>query len=139
MVSIDVSNAIWLFVVVFMLHDFEEIISVEHWANNTKSKLEENNSWVNQKIWSFWNVNSYSFAKRDVIIFLIMSLITIITVFNLNQLWSELLYTSFLIFVLFHNVLHILQTIMLRAYTPGLYTAVLLVTPYTIFLLILLT
>jgi hypothetical protein len=139
MVFIDVSNAIWLFVIVFMLHDFEEIISVEHWAYNTKSKLEENNSWVNQKIWSFWNVNSYSFAKRDVFIFLIMSLITIIAVFNLDQPWSELLYTSFLIFVLFHNVLHILQTIMLRAYTPGLYTAVFLVTTYTIFLLILLT
>ena len=138
MVFIDVSNAIWLFVVVFMLHDFEEIISVEHWAHNTKSKLEQNNSWVNQKIWSFWNVNSYSFAKRDVIIFLIMSLITVITIFNLDQLWSQLLYTSFLIFVLFHNALHILQTIMLRTYTPGLYTALLLVTPYTIFLLILL-
>jgi hypothetical protein len=137
MASLDVINAIWLFVVVFMLHDFEEIISVEHWANNSKSKLEEKNSWIKQKIWRFWNVNSYSFAKRDVVIFLIMSIITIITIFNINQHWSVLFYTSFLIFVLFHNVLHILQTMILRTYTPGLYTALLLVTPYTIFLLIL--
>lgn len=137
MFSLDVANAIWLFVIVFMLHDFEEIISVEHWAIKNKCESEEKNSLIRQKIWSFWNVNSYLFAKRDVVIFLTMSVITIITVFNLNQLWSVKFYTFFLIFVLFHNVLHILQTVILRTYTPGLYTAVLLVTPYTIFLLIL--
>lgn len=135
MVFLDVTNAIWLFVIIFMLHDFEEIISVEHWANNNKSKLSERNTWINQRIWSFWNVNSYSFAKRDVVIFMVMSLITVITIFNLHQTWSIHLYTSFLVFILFHNVLHILQTIMLRTYTPGLYTAILLVTPYSIFLL----
>ncbi|MEH7303245.1 HXXEE domain-containing protein [Neobacillus drentensis] len=135
MVFLDVNNAIWLFVIIFMLHDFEEIISVEHWANNTKSKLNERNTWINQRIWSFWNVNSYSFAKRDVVIFMVMSLITVITIFNLHQTWSIPLYTSFLVFILFHNVLHILQTIILRTYTPGLYTAILLVTPYSIFLL----
>ena len=135
MVFLDVPNAIWLFVIIFMLHDFEEIISVEHWANNTKSKLNERNTWINQRIWSFWNVNSYSFAKRDVVIFMVMSIITVITIFNLHQTWSISLYTSFLVFILFHNVLHIIQTIMLRTYTPGLYTAILLVTPYSIFLL----
>ena len=135
MVFLDVPNAIWLFVIIFMLHDFEEIISVEHWANNTKSKLNERNTWINQRIWSFWNVNSYSFAKRDVVIFMVMSIITVITIFNLHQTWSIPLYTSFLVFILFHNVLHIIQTIMLRTYTPGLYTAILLVTPYSIFLL----
>ena len=135
MVFLDVTNAIWLFVIIFMLHDFEEIISVEHWANNTKSKLNERNTWINQRIWSFWNVNSYSFAKRDVVIFMVMSIITVITIFNLHQTWSISLYTSFLVFILFHNVLHIIQTIMLRTYTPGLYTAILLVTPYSIFLL----
>jgi hypothetical protein len=135
MVFLDVTNAIWLFVIIFMLHDFEEIISVEHWANNTKSKLNERNTWINQRIWSFWNVNSYSFAKRDVVIFMVMSIITVITIFNLHQTWSIPLYTSFLVFILFHNVLHIIQTIMLRTYTPGLYTAILLVTPYSIFLL----
>jgi hypothetical protein len=135
MVFLDVPNAIWLFVIIFMLHDFEEIISVEHWANNTKSKLNERNTWINQRIWSFWNVNSYSFAKRDVVIFMVMSIITVITIFNLHQTWSIPLYTSFLVFILFHNILHIIQTIMLRTYTPGLYTAILLVTPYSIFLL----
>lgn len=135
---LDVTTSIWMFVIIFMLHDFEEIISVEHWADKNKSKLNKNNSWLIQRIWSFWNVNSYSFAKRDVFIFLAMSLITIITIFNLHQNWSITFYTSFLLIVLVHNVLHILQTILLKAYTPGLYTAILLVTPYTIFLLTLL-
>lgn len=132
---LDITNAIWLFVIIFMLHDFEEIISVERWATNTKSRLAERNNWINQRIWSFWNIGSYSFAKRDVLIFMVMSLITIVTIFNLHQTWSIPFYTIFLVVVLVHNTIHILQTIMLRTYTPGLYTAVLLVTPYSIFLI----
>ncbi|WP_269843885.1 HXXEE domain-containing protein [Domibacillus epiphyticus] len=32
MFQLELYNAIWLFVVIFMLHDFEEIIAVEKWA-----------------------------------------------------------------------------------------------------------
>lgn len=134
---LDVPSAIWLFAIIFMLHDFEELITVEHWAMKARSKLKERDTWLNQRIWRFWNVNSHTFAKRDVIIFMVMSLITVVTVFNLDGAWSIPLYTSFIIFVLFHNVLHVMQTVLLRTYTPGLYTAILLVTPYSIILLFL--
>ncbi|WP_203362657.1 HXXEE domain-containing protein [Bacillus sp. REN10] len=36
MFTIELHNALWLFLVVFMLHDFEEIISVENWAQKTQ-------------------------------------------------------------------------------------------------------
>ncbi|WML50615.1 HXXEE domain-containing protein [Neobacillus sp. PS3-34] len=120
---------------IFMLHDFEEIIAVEKWATRTERKIISNNKWLNKKIWQFWNVNSYSFAKRDVFIFLTMSIITFIKIQNLESSWSSILYLSFLIFVLIHNVAHVLQTLLLKTYTPGLVTAILLVTPYTIYLL----
>jgi superfamily I DNA/RNA helicase len=55
---------------------------------------------------------------------------------TLDSSWSSILYISFLIFVLVHNIAHILQTILLKTYTPGLYTSILLVSPYTVYLLI---
>ncbi|APH04936.1 HXXEE domain-containing protein [Bacillus weihaiensis] len=139
MYQIEVYNAIWLFVVIFMLHDFEEIIAVENWAKRTESRITDNSKWISKKIWQFWNVNSYSFAKRDVYIFLTMSIITFIKIQNVESLIISILYLSFLLFVLIHNVFHVLQTLILKTYTPGLYTAIFLVTPYTIYLLVLLT
>lgn len=135
MIQLELYNAIWLFVIVFMLHDFEEIIAVEKWAKRTESMIRNDNKWINNRIWDFWNVNSYSFAKRDVFIFLTMSIITFVKVQYLESTWSSMLFLSFLIFVLLHNLVHVLQTLLLKTYTPGLYTAIILVTPYTIYLI----
>jgi Protein of unknown function with HXXEE motif len=135
MFQIEIYNAIWLFAVIFMLHDFEEIIAVEKWAKRTEHNIMNSNKWIHKKIWQFWNVNSYSFAKRDVFIFLTMSIITFIKTQNLESSWISILYLSFLIFVLIHNFVHIFQTCILKMYTPGLYTAILLVTPYNIYLI----
>lgn len=136
MFNLELYNALWLFVVIFMLHDFEEIIAVEKWSMRTESKIKHTNSWIIKQVWQFWNVNSYSFAKRDVFIFLTISTITFIKNITLDSSWSSTLYLSFLIFVLIHNIAHILQTFLLNTYTPGLYTSILLVSPYTFYLLI---
>ncbi|MDX8365568.1 HXXEE domain-containing protein [Cytobacillus sp. IB215665] len=133
--ELELSNAIWLFVVIFMLHDFEEIITVEQWSNKYQHKVTGNNIWIKKKIRQFWNLNSNTFAKRDVIIFIMMCSITFIKIQFLHSSWSSILYLSFVVFVLIHNIAHVLQTLVLKAYTPGLYTAILLVTPYTIYLL----
>jgi hypothetical protein len=133
--ELELYNVIWLFVVIFMLHDFEEIITVEKWAKAKGEKVKLHNNWVNGKIWSFWNISSYDFAKRDIFIFLFMAIITFIKALYLESYWSSVLFVSFLIFVLLHNLIHILQTLIIRAYTPGLYTAILLVTPYTVYIL----
>jgi hypothetical protein len=132
---LTIENAIWIFIIVFMLHDFEEIIRVEHWATESANTFQYEQSWIKRTIWQFWNVNSYSFAKRDVFIFLTMSVITFLKVQYLEAAWSSILFLCFLLFVLFHNAIHILQTIILKMYTPGLYTAIFLVTPYSIYLL----
>ncbi|MFS0881106.1 HXXEE domain-containing protein [Metabacillus niabensis] len=135
MIQLELYNAIWLFVIVFMLHDFEEIIAVEKWAKRTENIIRKENKWINNRIWDFWNVNSYSFAKRDVFIFLTMSIITFVKVQYLESSWSSMLFLSFLIFVLLHNIAHVLQSLLLKTYTPGLFTAIILVTPYTIYLI----
>ncbi|MGE7926589.1 HXXEE domain-containing protein [Lysinibacillus xylanilyticus] len=83
----------------------------------------------------FGNINSHSFAKRDVFIFLVASSIVFLKVQFVDNKWITILFISFLCFVLLHNLVHIIQTIILKAYTPGLYTAIFLVTPYTVYLL----
>jgi len=135
LIELELYNVLWLFVVVFMLHDFEEIITVEKWAKKKEANINLQNKWISRKIWEFWNISSYAFAKRDVFIFLFMSLITFMKVLYLESYWSSILFVGFLIFVLVHNLIHLLQTLLIKAYTPGLYTAVLLVTPYTTYLL----
>ncbi|WP_243459554.1 HXXEE domain-containing protein [Metabacillus bambusae] len=44
-------------------------------------------------------------------------------------------FLSFLVFVLLHNIVHVLQNAIVKTYTPGLYTAIFIVTPYTIYLI----
>ncbi|OEH93854.1 hypothetical protein BFG57_11075 [Bacillus solimangrovi] len=46
-VQLELYNAIWLFAVFFMLHDFEELITVENWSKRTESRLKERDSWIN--------------------------------------------------------------------------------------------
>ncbi|UHA58767.1 HXXEE domain-containing protein [Metabacillus litoralis] len=117
-----------------MLHDFEEIISVESWSKKTSNLVESNDSHLKKLIWSFWNINSNSFAKRDVVIFLVASTIVFIKVQFIESEWTAILFMIFLCFVLLHNLVHLMQTLILKTYTPGLYTAIGLVTPYTIYL-----
>lgn len=135
MFSIEIHNAIWLFLVIFMLHDFEEIISVENWSQKTSYLVENTRNRLQILIWNFWNINSHSFAKRDVVIFFIGSTIIFLKVQFIESAWMSTLFLGFLYFVLLHNLVHIIQTLILRTYTPGLITAIVLVTPYTIYLL----
>ncbi|MGN7313141.1 HXXEE domain-containing protein [Alkalicoccobacillus gibsonii] len=127
------STFLWLFIVVFMVHDFEEIITVEHWAEKRKSLLES--KWA-KRIWSFWNIRSNEFAKRDVVIFLFVSMLVLLRVEFTSVPGVEMGFQVFLWIVLIHNLVHLIQTCVTRTYTPGLYTAIILVTPYTLFLLI---
>ncbi|GAK05955.1 predicted membrane protein [Geomicrobium sp. JCM 19037] len=124
---------VWLFVILFMFHDFEEIITVEKWGAHTKHLA---NTRLKQYIWKFWNINSHDFAKRDVFILLTTTGITLIKVFFAGNGWVDGLYIGFLILALLHHVVHVVQTIILRAYTPGLFTTIGLLIPYTLYLLI---
>jgi hypothetical protein len=58
MFQLELYNAIWLFVVIFMLHDFEEIIAVEKWAKRKESRITGNSKWISKKIWQFIRRNN---------------------------------------------------------------------------------
>ncbi|GKV54068.1 hypothetical protein NCCP2222_00150 [Sporosarcina sp. NCCP-2222] len=135
MFQIELTNAIWLFVIIFMIHDFEEIIAVENWSTRMEDQVRRLDRKIGYAIWKFWHISSYQFAKRDFFIFLTASFITFIKVQFMETDWAAILYGTFLIVVLLHNAIHLLQTIILKSYTPGLYTSLLIVTPYCIYLM----
>ncbi|WP_425452224.1 HXXEE domain-containing protein [Paenibacillus sambharensis] len=80
-------------------------------------------------MWSFWNVNSYTFAKRDVIIF--RHVCNCVPESSNRRKFMEFgAFYQFFCFGLAYHAAHLLLTLVIRKNTPGLYTGLFLVTPY---------
>lgn len=70
-----------------MLHDFEEIITVEKWARRTESKIKDTSKWIDKRIWNFWNISSHSFAKRD-FLFLLQYQLLLLLKYNTQKAYG---------------------------------------------------
>lgn len=132
--TIPIETLIWLFLVVFMLHDFEEIILVEYWMKRNKGKL---NKVVPVRLLSIKdkveNTTTAQFSVGVAWIFFLLSCIVLYTTFSLAQGGNFLVFVAALN-VLFANVFtHVGQAIIVRGYVPGVVTAVLLLLPYTLY------
>lgn len=119
-----------LFPVVFMVHDFEEILTVEKWTKQNKEKVF---ALLPKKLhrffWSSFHINTLEFAKDVFWIFLAITAAALIAV--LFQ-W----YGFFLIFLaifFFHVFTHIGQSVLFKGYAPGVWTSLFLVLPYSLY------
>ncbi|MFT9846831.1 HXXEE domain-containing protein [Aneurinibacillus sp. REN35] len=136
--SINMYTWIWLFLIVFMLHDFEEIITVETWLTKNKTKvLHRFPSLVTRYQAVFerrFAMKTAQFSFAVAWIFVLLSVITFYTSQTLAYGGSFLFYVAAL-HVLFGNVwTHVIQSVVLRGYTPGVVTAVILALPYTLYM-----
>jgi len=106
----------------FMLHDFEEIIFIRGWKNK-RQNMEKKGPFED-----FQSTESFSLAVAEE--FLIFSAITLWSVFRGQyRLW----YGAFFA-VIFHLMGHVIISIKQRRYTPGVVTSILLF-PAGLFLL----
>ncbi|MFO7341450.1 MAG: HXXEE domain-containing protein [Bacillaceae bacterium] len=119
-----------LFPVVFMVHDFEEILTVEKWTKQNKEKVF---ALLPKKLhrffWSSFHINTLEFAKDVFWIFLAITAAALIAV--LFQ-W----YGFFLIFLaifFFHVFTHFGQSVLFKGYAPGVWTSLFLVLPYSLY------
>lgn len=123
----EIRSIIWLFPVLFMLHDFEEIILVEAWRKRYKTKLEAQKS----KRLVFAGCNrTPAFSVGVAIEFLILSFVSQIS------LWTEsygIWYGLFIAFTI-HLVGHCVATLLYKYYVPGVVTSILF-TPICVYLL----
>lgn len=130
----ELVNVIWLFLVVFMLHDLEEIIVVENWLTRHRKQLIRKLPVALEKHFKpLLFMTTAQFAVAVTGIFIILSAAVLLTAAT----WSKGTYLPFFLVCLhvmfLHVFTHIGQTILLRSYTPGVVTAVALILPYGLY------
>lgn len=116
-----------LFPLVFMIHEFEEIICFKSW-------ITKNGLWLTSKypklVRQVTHLGELSVPAFTVAVLEEFVLISIVTVLALTQQWYSLWIAAFTVFA-FHIFLHIIQWIIIRKYIPVLITS-LLSLPYLI-------
>ncbi|MBU7592443.1 HXXEE domain-containing protein [Metabacillus halosaccharovorans] len=128
---ISLETLFWLFPIMFLLHDFEEILFVELWFKKNYSK-------ASKKVPKFFiktfqnmsKVTAAQFTLPVVFQFLIYIISTYLTV----EYQYYNMFLGFNLFLLLHVFMHIGQSLLLGVYTLGLSTAVTITLPYSIYL-----
>ena len=134
---IDIQTLIWLFPIMFILHDFEEIIMVEKWLN-TKSpilyaKLPKKAA---DRVIKQFSMSTAQFAVAVVVIFFFVSSST----FSASQFVNQEQFGNIYIFIIvtltffLHAFTHLGQSIFLCSITPGAVTSLIIIIPYSLIL-----
>ncbi|KIY23585.1 HXXEE domain-containing protein [Mesobacillus subterraneus] len=129
---IDLNTLIWLFPIIFIFHDLEEIITIESSMatsknRNPKTPFVEMTLTMRKKLGS----TAAQLAVSATWILLIITF-TAITTAHFSDIWGFLLFTAILHLFVFQASMHIIQSIMFKAYTPGIITSLILLIPYSL-------
>jgi len=121
-------SVLWLFPILFMFHDFEEILTVEKWTKQNKEQvLAVLPKSIRKYFYSSFQMTTVQFANDVFWIFL-----TITTATCLAVIFSFYCIFLMLLFIFFAHVFtHLGQALYLRKYTPGVITSIFLVLPYS--------
>lgn len=110
-------SIIWALPVVFMLHDFEEIILMERWSKKNSASILKKYPRMSKGMGN--NLSTAGFALAVYVIFTLLSLITLAAVvFDWYYLWFGIAVGFGL-----HLVVHIFQWIILKKYIPAVVTS----------------
>jgi hypothetical protein len=122
----------WMFPVIFMLHDFEEIIMAEVWSKRYHKRI--NRVWPKRQPFGLSEIREWqspTFAAGVGIEFILFSLVSFFSVISQNYfLWFSV-FCALLIHMVF---VHILICFWFKGYVPGVVTSVLLILPGAWFL-----
>ncbi|KAB7709085.1 HXXEE domain-containing protein [Bacillus aerolatus] len=123
---------LWLFPLVFLIHDMEELVLIESWMENHRGMLAEKlhlGGWNLQGV--LWTTPRFAIAVT-----VLLGLICIASYCAArpgatakDRKWFVIGITA-----LFLNVFtHLAQTALFHSYTPGVVTAIAVVLPYTLY------
>jgi len=117
----NMETIIWLFPILFMFHDFEEIIFMQTWIVRNKSYLSERFPKLSKKIlFHFEKIPTASFAVGVAEEFILISIVTISAAISH---WYFLWIGLFVAFTL-HLIIHCFQFIIIRKYVPAVFTSI---------------
>jgi hypothetical protein len=117
-----------------MMHDLEEIITVEHFMTRRKNEvIARFPARIRPLVERNLSMKTAQFAVAVAWLFLIISVITVFTVHSLEGGGNFLLFLALLNVFFLHVFTHVGQSIVFRGYTPGVVTAILVVFPYSLY------
>lgn len=129
--DMEIVMLIWLFVVVFMIHNFEEIILIERWFNRTYPIVKHRiPSFALSDIEKMKTITAAQFTFSILILF-VSTIFLIYMTFLTNNLAYFL---GMNIFFGLNIFIHPNQSLLLKSYVPGLITTILCIIPYNIYL-----
>lgn len=127
---IDQISLLWLFPITFMFHDFEEIATIEKWIQRHGHRVEASLPRFAKRLYSSsFRMDTLHFAKDVFWVYSLIVVITLLAVF----FHSYLLFLAILHVYFLHVFTHVGQSIYLKAYTPGVVTAICPVLPYSLY------
>jgi hypothetical protein len=128
---LDLKTLIWLFPIVFIFHDLEEIITIESSMAANKNKYPKTN-FVEMTLRMRKKLGSTAaqLAVSAAWILLFISFTAVTTAHFSADGGGILLFTAILNLFVLQASMHIVQSIMFRGYTPGIITSLFLLIPY---------
>ncbi|WP_434296020.1 HXXEE domain-containing protein [Clostridium sporogenes] len=122
---------VWLFPIIFMIHDFEEIIFTGTWKKRYKKACKESKM-KKVPFSDFVSTSSFSCAVAEE--FIIFSMVTFLSCyFNNYVAWYGLFFA-----IVLHFVIHFVLSLKFRHYVPGLVTSIIFL-PFSIYILYIVT
>ena len=118
---IDFTTIVWLLPIVFMFHDFEEIIFFKSWIIKNKKTLSEKFPKLSKQFFArFENLSVQAFSLAVAEEFILLSIVTVLSIiFESYLLWLGIFMGFFI-----HLLVHLIQWIVFRKYIPAIYTSI---------------
>jgi hypothetical protein len=131
---LSLHSVIWLLPIAFMFHDLEEIIMIEAWMQRNREDLHNLLpgrilKWMEKG----FSVQTSSFAVAVTFILFGISFCSVWAGVVLEQGGSMLPFAGALAIFFVHAFTHIGQSVILRRYTPGVVTTIIIVIPYSVY------
>ncbi len=124
----NINAIVWLFPIMFMIHDFEEIIFISAWRKKYKYYL-DTCKMQKKPFADFKSTDSFSIGVE--ILFVIFSFAALFSIiFNSYYIWYGLFFATTAHFI----TAHINLTLKFKHYVPGIITAILFL-PLSIYIL----
>lgn len=119
----NMKEYIWLLPVVFMFHDMEEIVGIKRWISKYGEELENKYKLAKKIFAPYKNITTEGFALavyEELIVLLVICVLAQFTnIFFIQAIW----FGGVVGFTL-HLVIHLLQAIAVKKYTPALITSI---------------
>nr|AWI66796.1 hypothetical protein [Piromyces sp.] len=126
----EMEKYVWLFPIIFIIHDMEEIIGLGIWLRKNKELLDEKYSFIT-KTYKNFSTEGFSLAVFEEL--LICVLISLLALLTNNEIMWYIWFGGF-IGCTIHFVVHIGQSVILRQYIPALATSIIFL-PISIYII----